>query len=133
MASTADACRRLAQACESADFAGAVQIMREHASCAAVLQAGCEALTSIARGTDDEPRVRLVAAGAVDVVLVALEMHPENASLQANCLALLKRIATAQYGVPSVVAARAAEAAVAALRAHAAVPMVQFYGCQVRT
>jgi hypothetical protein len=36
MASTADACRRLAQACERADFADAVQLMREHLASATV-------------------------------------------------------------------------------------------------
>jgi hypothetical protein len=46
MASTADVCRRLAQACERADFAGAVQIMREHSACAAV-----QARTHAALGT----------------------------------------------------------------------------------
>jgi hypothetical protein len=133
MASTADACRRLVQACERADFAGAVQLMREHASSAAVQLAGCEALLPITGGADDAPCFPVVAAGALDAVLAALAMHREDALLQATCFALLCNVARPLYGASSVLSTRAVEAAVAALLAHPAVPIVQIQGCKVLT
>jgi hypothetical protein len=130
MASTADACRLVAQACERADFAGAVQVLREHAASAAVQQAGFNTLVRITGADDHECSVRVVAAGALDAVLAAMATHRNNALLLAPCCTLLVNLAKT---APSAVAARAAEAAVAGMRAHAAVPHVQFHGCKALT
>jgi hypothetical protein len=125
MASTADACRRVAQACERRDVAGAVQIMREHAGSAAVQQAACVALIPVTGSGDTGFCARAVAAGALDAVLAALATHTENVVLQATCCALVTNLARVLGGLPSVAAARAAGAVVAALRAHPSVSMVQ--------
>jgi hypothetical protein len=105
MASTADACCRVTQACERADFAGAVQLMREHASSVAVQKAACVALFPFTENPEDGSCVRVVAAGALDAVLATLELHREDSMLQANCCGLLNNIARAQFGVPIVCAA----------------------------
>jgi hypothetical protein len=105
----------------------ALRRRRDHAE---LQWSGCHLLENLAAVDEGDNRLQAGAAGAIDIVVLAMRVHLADAVLQnAGCQALACIIANTAENRVIGGAAGAISAALAAMRAHAADAGVQEHGC----